>query len=525
MTDNVADSLWRAAEKWPEQPALIVAGGDAVVSFAELRDRAGVVAEQLRKNGVEPGDRILVMLEPGVEFFATMFGLCAAGATAVLVDPGMGYSSMFRCLRSLSPRAIIGESLFHLLSWLFRTFDSRPFRVSRSWLPGCVSWRRFTKGEPMEAPISRTSEQLAVLAYTSGSTGKPKPVVMDHGTLRAQIEAAKAMTGIEPGHRQMAFIPLNALLGPGLGCSTVLPSVDPRRLDRLDPAETIDEMHRYEVSHCLGSPFIWRRIVGELEARGGQSLPLHHLLIGGAPPDGDLVAALSRLNEGEVSIAYGATEAVPITFGSARTFSEHRKKGLQSGCFVGAPVEEMEAITVVEGDEPRRAEPSEIGEVWIRGPLVSPGYDGFAARDHRVIFEEKSWHRTGDCGYFNARGELILCGRLAHCVHTSGGVLYPLLVEPVFENHPGVARAALVGLDTDFPQRAAIIVVPEAGVDRRKLRRELLEIADDRRLEEIGRIFFRRDLPMDKRHHSKILRHDLARWARKKAPRRQIDSQ
>ncbi len=506
MKDNVASSLWEAARRWPDGEALIMAGDGQTVTFDELRIQAGAVAAALQSQGIEPGDRVLVMLKPGLEFFATMFGLSAVGATGVLVDPGMGYSSMFRCLETIKPAAIIAESAFHILSWFSRTFEGGIFRVSRSWLPGCVSWRRFVDCEPIEAPHPCDPEQLAVLAFTSGSTGDPKPVVMDHGTLCAQIEAVRKMSAIEPGQAQMAFIPLNALLGPGLGCTTVLPSVDSRRIDKLNPTKTIDEMNRYDVTHCLGSPFIWRRIAAVLQADDDASLPLEHLLIGGAPPDRELVETLQQRCDARISIAYGATEAVPITTGPAEEFLTN-----PSGCLVGEPVPQMEAVMIVEDDQPRRAEPEEVGELWIRGPLVSPGYDGFASTEHRRQFEGKEWHPTGDCGYFTDKGRLVLVGRKAHCIHTSQGVLYPLLIEPIFETHRGVSRAALVALDESPPQRAALAVIPTGTHGPGDLTAQLLELAADHDLPAIDTIIFRRQFPTDVRHHSKILRHDLAR--------------
>jgi olefin beta-lactone synthetase len=508
VSENVATSLWDAAERWPHQPALILATDGRTVTFDELRVQAGAVAAGLQAQGVEPGDRVLVMLKPGLEFFATMFGLSAAGATGVLVDPGMGYSSMFRCLESIKPKAIIAESAFHLLSWFSRTFDGGIFRVSRGWLPGCVSWHRFVEHQPIEAPHPCGPEQLAVLAFTSGSTGAPKPVVMDHGTLGAQIEAVREMSGIEPGQAQMAFIPLNALLGPGLGCTTVLPSVDSRRIDKLDARKTIGELNRYDVTHCLGSPFIWRRIAAVLEADEDVSLPLEHLLIGGAPPDRELVETLQRRCNARISIAYGATEAVPIATGSAEEFLAN-----PSGCLVGKPVPQMEAIMIVEDDEPRQAKPEEVGQLWIRGPLVSPGYDGFASTEHRRHFDGKEWHPTGDCGFFTDAGRLVLVGRKAHCVQTSNGMLYPLVVEPIFEKHPGVSRAALLALDEDPPQRAALAVIPTGNHSPDELTSELLKLANDHALPAIDTISFRREFPMDVRHHSKILRHELARKA------------
>ena len=109
----------------------------------------------------------------------------------------------------------------------------------------------------------------------------------------------------------------------------------------------------------------------------------------------------------------------------------------------------------------RCAEPGAIGEIVVKGPIVSREYFRRPAETAAAKIPDGGavWHRMGDLGYFDARGRLWFCGRKAERVETRQGTLYTEQVEPVFNAHPAVARCALVGVGHDV-HRPAIIVEP-----------------------------------------------------------------
>ncbi|MBA2660691.1 MAG: AMP-binding protein [Bradymonadaceae bacterium] len=519
---NVASTLWQAAGRWPDQPAVIHAASGASLSFAELCAQAGAVAAGLRALGVEPGQRVLVMLRPGLEFFAAMFGVAACGATAVLADPGMGLAAMLRCLKTIEPVAIIAESIFHLVSQLHQTFARGTVRISRGWYPTAISWPKFlaTAAAPLP-PASCSADDVAVLAFTSGATGLPKPVVMDHRTLSAQVEALRAISGIGEGDVQLAFIPLTGLLGGGLGCTTVIPSVDARRLQTLNAATTIAQMQRHAVTHCFASPFVWARLADELERHDTQ-LSLRRIFVGGAPPSPALVQRLVKCIAGEVHVSYGATEAVPVASATAEEFLAAHQGPHLGGCMVGRPVPGIEvSVACFEPEALRMAQTYEIGELLVRGPIVSPGYHGARRVDHLVQLAGSNWHRIGDAGYFDPLGRLVLCGRIADQVHGGGRVLHSLLVESQCRDVAGVSEVALVGVGQAPHQRAVLVVVASGERPTDEITAALNALAAAQGWQEmLADVLYRGALPTDTRHRSKILRAQLARWAEGKTRRK-----
>jgi acyl-coenzyme A synthetase/AMP-(fatty) acid ligase len=126
----------------------------------------------------------------------------------------------------------------------------------------------------------------------------------------------------------------------------------------------------------------------------------------------------------------------------------------------------------------------------------------------------------GDVGYLDADGRLWFCGRKAHIVETTSGRMFSVCCEAIFENHPLVYRAALVGVGQPPRQRPVIVIEPEPGAypetaeEASRFRTELLQIGGSSPLTaRLRDILFHHSLPVDTRHNVKIQRETLAQWA------------
>jgi acyl-coenzyme A synthetase/AMP-(fatty) acid ligase len=198
---------------------------------------------------------------------------------------------------------------------------------------------------------------------------------------------------------------------------------------------------------------------------------------------------------------------------------------LGAGLCVGRPFDgvDIRILRITEApiasmDDAVRLGPGEVGEVVVRSKHVSPAYvaDAPNTRWHKIPSDTPGavWHRVGDAGYLDDEGRLWYCGRVSQRVETDAGVLFPLQVEPVFNEHAAVRRSALVGVREGDSMRPAMCVELEPNSDRDQVRRALLALAARTpATSKIRTILFRRRLPVDPRHNSKIDRPALARWA------------
>ncbi len=581
-TVNVARHLWAQAAQQPDAPALriptgAVAGGAiryASLTFAELAAEADAWAWRLTRAGVQRGDRVLVLVRPGLPLIAAVFALFKLGAPPIVIDPGMGRKNLLACVQRTQPRVLLGIASAQLASWLFR--DAFRSVRHRLWVSGDPAHRLARGPVPVFPAAPTAANDLAAILFTSGSTGAPKGVCYEHGMFEAQVRLVRDTYGIVPGEVDLAVLPVFALFNPALGMTTVVPKLDPSRPAAADPAHLVQAIRQNGVTNSFGSPVIWTKVARHCAERGLTLPGVKRILMAGAPVPPPLFELMRRVFPGAaLHSPYGATEALPVSSISAVEVlgadrpaqtetgrQETVATGGASSCFaagtaaetlrgrgtcVGRPVSEMTARVIAIADGPvaslaeaRELPRGEVGEIIVRGPVVTEAYDLLPEATARAKIYEAApagaatpggfelpapapegaavWHRMGDAGYLDDEGRLWFCGRLAERVETPHGALYPDCVEPIFNQHPRVRRTALLGFGPRGKQVAALAIEcwpdqrPRTDSARRALGRELRALGEAHEHTRVVRIFYFVDhFPVDVRHNAKIHRLQLAR--------------
>ncbi|MDJ0723398.1 MAG: AMP-binding protein, partial [Desulfobacterales bacterium] len=236
----------------------------------------------------------------------------------------------------------------------------------------------------------------------------------------------------------------------------------------------------------------------------------------------------------EVHTPYGATEAVPIaSIGSREILSETRalsEKGY--GMCVGRSLAHtririirISDDPITEWDDDLRVPDGEIGEIVVRGDLVTRGYYALPRADAlaKIADGHHLWHRMGDLGWQDRQGRIWFCGRKSHRVVTPRGDMYTIPCETVFNNHPAVFRSALVGIGQPPDQEPVICIErrPDRAARVTDLKKELLALAAANQLTAaIRNVLFHPAFPVDVRHNAKIFREKLAVWAASRVRRK-----
>ncbi len=491
------------------------------LTFAELDAEVAAWQGHLVARGVRRGDRTLVMVRPGLPLIASAFALFRIGAVPIIIDPGMGLKSFLACVKRSRPRALLGIPLAQFLSRVcFRAFRSVEVRVSAS--SSLTARIAPEKNAPPVALAESAPEELAAILFTSGSTGAPKGVCYEHGMFEAQVRQIRDAYGIQPGEVDLPLLPIFALFNPALGMTSVIPEIDPKRPAAVDPAKIVQAIQQEKITNSFGSPTLWHKI-GEHCRTQGITLPtLRRVLCAGAPVPA-LLWRNSRtwLVNGQLHSPYGATEALPVSSISA---DEVDTETLVGAC-VGRPMPEIEVKVIAIDDNPiatlaeaREVPRGEIGEIIVRGPVVTKEYDGNTTATAAAKIKDGNtiWHRMGDCGFLDEAGRLWFCGRKVERVVTLHGTFFTEPCERVFRQHPQVTRCALIGLRSHDRVRAALVVEaqPKDSAACRAFARELRGLARQHKHTEFIAIFyFNPSFPVDVRHNAKIHRLTLAKWA------------
>lgn len=539
MTENhnIARHLPEMARQRPNDVAVAMPG--ARLSFAELDGLSDEYARGLAEHGIAPGERVLVLVRPGLDLLALAFALFKAGSVPVLIDPAMGRQNLATCIEECAPSAFIGIPAAHAARLLFRkAFRSvrRSVVVGRA-IPGAgPTLESLRRPSQTPFPVAHAdADTMAAIAFTTGSTGVPKGVVYEHGMFNAQIAVLRELYGIEPGEVEMPAFPLFALFNVAMGVASAIPPIDPTRPASCDPAEVVATIGDMRVTTTFGSPAIWARVAPYCLERGVRLPTLRRILMAGAPVPLRLHEQFAQIlaEPADTHTPYGATEALPITSISGREVraATAARNDITAGTCVGRPVPGVTLHVIGISDEPiaawddALALPSNtVGEIVVKGPMVTKTY--FNRERSTALAKMRAsdavWHRMGDLGYLDDEGRVWFCGRKGHRVRAAGGDLYTIPCEAVFNQHPHARRSALVGVPDGEAQRPVIIVEPEPGhlpktdAARWRFTHELLLLGAQHAITAgISTVLFHPSFPVDIRHNAKIFREKLGVWAAK----------
>jgi acyl-CoA synthetase (AMP-forming)/AMP-acid ligase II len=543
---NVAAALKEMARAQPSNLALVEPRGRWRYrnwTYGELDEDSDRLARSLGAVGVGRGVRTVLMVPPSFDFYALTFALFKVGAVVVLIDPGMGVRNLRTCIDEAAPEAFIGVPKAHvariLLGWGKRTVRTCITAGPRLAWGGhdLAGIRRLGASRPPVPAAPTTPDETAAILFTSGSTGAAKGAVYTHGIFAAQVNMLRRLYGIRPGEVDLPTFPLFGLFGPALGMTAVLPRMDFTRPGRVEPRAILDPIRAFGVTNLFGSPALIRH-VGRHAAHQGIRLPtLRRVISAGAPvPWQDLETFRKLLADGaQVYTPYGATEALPVcSVGSDEILQETRHATARgAGVCVGRPALGIDLRIIRITDEPvaRWAEdldvaPGEVGEIAVRGPVVTASYWSRPQATAMAKVPDPGrggfWHRMGDLGYLDNSGRVWFCGRKSQRVVTPAGTLFTVPCEGVFNAHPGVARSALVGVPRPGGTEPVLCVEPEVTLrpwELGKLHQELLALgASHDFTRPVRTVLFHGSFPVDVRHNAKIFREKLAAWAARRVP-------
>ena len=425
---NVADALHRIAVQRPAQVAM--RAGNRKVSYGELDAAAARVATLLRDDGLEVGERVLLLLPNVPEFAAAYYGVLRAGGIAVPLDPYLTRTEIAAILQDAEAA--------RLLVWrdLQRSAPARSSLTVFVLAPGSC-FDVACEDDAGEPPLSLDPGDDAVILYTSGTTGQPKGAVLSHDNLAGNAAATAERLRYRAGDIVLAALPLchafgqtcglNATLASG-ACLLMAPSVEPPDLLALLGAT--------DVAILLGTPTTYAGLLAADREQQLASVTPRAALSGGAPLDGGLHAAWERTTGTPLAEGYGLTEASPVI--SIDAIDDTRRPGSIGWPLVGVQ-------TRVVDDRGEDVATGETGELVVRGPNVMKGYWRRPAETAEVLSQD-GWLRTGDLACCGEDGRYEIVGRAKELIISEGYNIHPREVEQVMTAHPAVRDAVALGV-------------------------------------------------------------------------------
>lgn len=464
----------------PDRTAIVELGGPGrrSVTFGELAQRVEDVARGLAAHGVQRGDRVAVLVPPGIELTTLAYALWRLGAVVVIADAGLGLARMGAALRSAGPRHVIGIQAGLTLAAVSRVRARRllvtPSGTELDALAVVGHGLSGAEGGLVDPRDLPADEDAAVL-FTSGATGPPKGVVYTRDQLGAQVALLRDTFDLAPGERLVAAFAPFALYGPALGLSAAVPDMDVTAPHTLTAAGLAEAVAAVDATAVFAAPAALRNVVAtaaDLDDAGRAALEGPRLVLSaGAPVPVELLHRVRELMPAaQTQTPYGMTEALPIATHDPTALDPELDRQ-HAGVCVGVPLQGVElGIAALDGHgipaEELTDEAGVVGEIVVRAAHVKDRYDRAWAQQN-ASDRPAGWHRTGDVGHLDADGRLWVEGRLAHVLTTPEGPVTPYPVEDAVRAVPGLADVAVVGVGPAGTQQVVVVVVPQSRLGLR----------------------------------------------------------
>jgi amino acid adenylation domain-containing protein len=455
-----------STERHPDKPAVRARGRS--LTYAELHARSSQLAHLLRARGIGRGDRVGLFFPKAVESVVAMLGVLKAGAVYVPLDP------------HAPPKRVAGIAENCAVSALVTTAERL-----RALEPATVPCALLVSGEPTSeheiawsaldafptSPPPETSVEtdLAYILYTSGSTGQPKGVMLTHRNALTFVDWCAATFAIRaedqlsnhaPLHFDLSVFDIYNALGAGATVSMVHEelTVFPRRV-----ADFI-ETQGITVWYSVPSALVYLLLHADLPGRDLDRLRLV-LFAGEVFPMKYLRQLADLLPRTELYNLYGPTETNVCTY---HRVDRWRLAG-QDRLPIGRACANTDVL-VLDGDG-RRVGAGEVGELYVRGPSVTPGYWGDSDKTRRALVPnpfqphlDERLYRTGDLVTWDEHGELLFFGRRDNQVKVRGYRIELGDIEAALYGHPAVVEAAVIATrDEDLGSRLRAFVALKPG--------------------------------------------------------------
>ena len=448
---NLATMLTASAERHPDRPALKL--DDAVVTYALLDELSARVAGLLRERGVEPSDRVGIML-PNVPYFAVCYyGVLRAGAVVVPMNV---------LLKGREVAFYLGDPQAKLL-FAWHQFAEPAEEGAAEAGAQCVLVKPgefeqlLASVEPRPEMVDRDPSDTAVILYTSGTTGTPKGAELTHSNLARNAEVATGLFDLGEETVTLGALPLfhsfgqtcalNATIAKG-GCITFIP--------RFDAAKALEIIERDEVDVFEGVPTMYAAMLHAEDRERYDTSTLRVCVSGGAAMPGEVLRSFESAFGCKILEGYGLSETSPVA--SFNPPTGERKVGS-----IGVPVEGVEMRVV--DDQGNEVPRGEVGEIAIRGHNVMRGYWNRPEATEEAFFEG-GWFRTGDMGRVDEDGYFFIVDRKKEMIIRGGYNVYPREIEEVLYEHPAVREAAVIGIPHDqLGEEVGAAVALKPGAD------------------------------------------------------------
>ena len=414
-------------------------GSEQRLSFEQIRVRSNQVANWLISLGVQPGDRVMMMIDNRVELWESMLAILKVGAVILPTSVVLGPEDLTERIERAEIRAVIADTAD---AAKFADISGVPIRITVG--DRLDGWHSFAESNQAsdEAPgVVVRATDASIIYFTSGTTSRPKMVEHTHTSYPVGHLSTMYWIGVRPGDVHMTISApgwgkhaWSLFFAPWIAEATVFVY----NYSRFDAVKLVEQLDRAGVNTFCAPPTVWRMLIQadlEHKPRG-----LRELLSAGEPLNPEVISTIERWWGLQIRDGYGQTELTAVI---GNPPGAPIKPGAMGHPLPGVRIELIDPIT---------GEPANEGEICLpltpERPLnLMAGYLGDAERT--ALVEADGYYHTSDVAMRDEHGCITFIGRTDDVFKASDFKVSPFEVESILIEHPFVAEAAVVGAPDD----------------------------------------------------------------------------
>ncbi len=493
MKQRLHDFLTVQADCRPDAPAVVFRG--VPTTYVEIEQSSNRLARALHGVGCSRGDRVALVLPKSTHAIVAMFAALKADCIYIPIDTSSPIGRIQRILQQCECRCVLAErSTANLLNELVAQNSLFP-STRIGWMDEGAQVDANRQADFCESDIaslpegavesSVTPEEPAHILFTSGSTGVPKGVVITHANVVHFIRWATAYFGMRPEDRISGHPPLHfdlstfdiyGTIAVGAQIHLLTPEIS------LLPHKLAEFIRDHELTQWFSVPWVLHQMAKFNAIRQNDFPALKRLLwCGEKLPTPALVHWMKRLPNVTFDNLYGPTEA---TIASSYHRVARCPDDLTAEIPIGSPC--RGELLLVLDDQLRPVKPGDLGDLYIGGVGLSPGYWRNPEKSQEV-FRQNPYssnpsdriYKTGDLARIGADGMVYLVGRSDSQIKSRGYRIELGEIEAAIHAIPGVRDAAVVALDSPDPDQKSIccayVTAPDCDLSLLAVRSRLTE--------------------------------------------------
>ena len=476
--------LERSAQAFPQMTATEFIG--ARLTYQQLADQVKRFAASLSQLGVEPGDRVAIMLPNCPQTIIAYYATLRIGGVVVMTNPMYVERELGHQLRDAGAKVLVGlDHLYPRIDRVWKDTAVKQLVITsiRDYLPfplnflyplkakkqnlnmkvpygeSIHSFKRLVRESPGNPPLPEVAvDDLALLQYTGGTTGVAKGVMLTHGNLVANVmQISGWLPTLNCGEeRFICVLPFFHVFGMTAAMNwPIYLAATMTLLPRFEIKDFLKTINKSRPTVALLVPTIFTALINYPEISKYNLSSINYVVSGSAPLPVEIMNRFEKLTGSVILEGYGLTESSPVTH--VNPVKSKRKAG---SIGIAIPSTDARIVDLETGTEEQQV--GQPGELVIKGPQVMKGYWNMDEETAKTI--KDGWLHTGDIAHMDEDGYVFIIDRKKDMIIAGGYNIYPRDIDEVLYEHPKIADAVTIGVPDEYRgETVKIFVVVKPG--------------------------------------------------------------